>query len=112
MTAALPVRAVDAHKGPRPLVAQAGACRTAEEVRVGCVGYFQPSLVFYCRREVCELATAEQTLEFLRGPLPAYLFCPAELGEALVSACPAEFHLRGRHRDLFYGRDVVVVSNR
>ena len=43
--------ALDAFKAPRYLVEASGARDTRREIRVGCYEYFQPSLVFYCRRE-------------------------------------------------------------
>jgi hypothetical protein len=90
-------------------VATAGACRPADEIRVAFVAYFQPSLVFYCRREVSELYSPEQAIELLRGPLPAYIFCPAQIGDALVAGGP--FHVAGRQADIYRGIDVVVVTN-
>src|SRR5205085_12684508 len=95
----LPVRAVESRKACRSLVAAAGACRPAEEVRVACLAYFQPSLVFYCRREVGELFTPDQALDLLRGPLPAYVFCPADVGEALAVRGPCR--VAGRQPDLY-----------
>ena len=69
--------ALDAHKAPRALTQAAHVQQTDHDIRVGCFEYFQPSLVFYCRREVQRLESAEQVLEFLRSPLPVYLFVPA-----------------------------------
>ena len=106
---ALPLQAVEGNKACRALVADAGACRPADEVRLAGLGYFQPSLVFYCRREVGEVYTPDQAVDLLRGPLPAYVFCPAEVGEPLAARGP--FHVTGRRRDLYRGIDVVVVSN-
>jgi 4-amino-4-deoxy-L-arabinose transferase-like glycosyltransferase len=110
--AAFPPRAVDAQKAPRPLVAAAGACRPGAEVRVAALDYFQPSLVFYCRREVEQLATDRQALDFLRGPLPAYLFCPAAVWDRLSVQVRGPVTLLARHRDLYRNFDVVVVTNR
>jgi 4-amino-4-deoxy-L-arabinose transferase-like glycosyltransferase len=112
LMATLPVRAVDAYKAPRPLVATAGACQPGEEVRVGCYAYFQPSLVFYCRREVSELLTEQQALEFLRSPLPAYLVCPATVGEALAARAAGACRMADRRPDLFRGTDIVILTNR
>jgi hypothetical protein len=106
---ALPLRAVEGNKACRSLVADAGACRPDDEVRLASLAYFQPSLVFYCRREVGEVYTAEQALDLLRGPLPAYVFCPADVGEPL--AARGKYRVTGRRRDLYRGIDVVVVSN-
>jgi hypothetical protein len=104
-----PLRALEARKACRPLVAAAGACRPADEIRVGFVAYFQPSLVFYCRREVSDLYTPDQAWDLLRGPLPAYVFCPAQIGDALVAR--GAFRVAGRQRDLYRNIDVVVVTN-
>jgi 4-amino-4-deoxy-L-arabinose transferase-like glycosyltransferase len=105
----LPVLAVDARKACRPLVADAGACRPADEIRIACLGYFQPSLVFYCRREVAEVFSPEQAVDLLRGPLPAYVFCPADVGTAIATG--GTYRVAGRHVDLYRGIDVVVVTN-
>jgi 4-amino-4-deoxy-L-arabinose transferase-like glycosyltransferase len=104
-----PVRAVESAKAPRALVDAAGVCRPAEEVRVASLGYFQPSLVFYCQREVGGLASNAEAADLLRGPLPAYVFCPASVGEAL--AATGAGRLAARHRDVFRGGDVVVITN-
>ena len=106
---ALPIRAVETHKACRSLVAAAGACRPYDEVRIACLGYFQPSLVFYCRREVGELYTADQALDLLRGPLPAYVICPADVGERIAGS--GAYHVTSRHRDLYRTIDVVAVTN-
>jgi 4-amino-4-deoxy-L-arabinose transferase-like glycosyltransferase len=104
--------AVDQHKAPRALVRAAGVCQTDHEVRVGCYGYFQPSLVFYCRREVQTLANDEQAIEFLRCPLPVYLFLPASLWEILENKVSGCHRLLARHYDLYRRCEVVVVGNR
>src|SRR5438552_3929697 len=68
--------ALDQHKAPRLLVRWSGARQTDREVRVACYQYFQPSLVFYCGREVQILPSEREALEFLRCPLPVFLFLP------------------------------------
>jgi 4-amino-4-deoxy-L-arabinose transferase-like glycosyltransferase len=110
LSAALPFRAVEGRKACRALVAAAGAYRPDDEVRIACLQYFQPSLVFYCRREVADVFTPEQAIDLLRGPLPAFVFCPADLGERIAGQGP--YHVSERRRDLYRGFDVVVVSNR
>jgi hypothetical protein len=110
--AALPPRAVDEHKAPRALVAAAGARRPDAEIRVATFDYFQPSLVFYCEREVQQLFSEHQALDFLRGPLPAYLFCPAAVWDRLAPRAAAPVTLVARHHDLYRGCDIVVLSNR
>jgi hypothetical protein len=110
--AALPARTVDEHKAPRELVAAAGARRPDAEVRIATFEYFQPSLVFYCEREVSQLFSEQQALDFLRGPLPAYLFCPASVWERLAPRAAAPVTAVARHYDFYRGYDIVVLTNR
>jgi 4-amino-4-deoxy-L-arabinose transferase-like glycosyltransferase len=103
---------VDAQKAPRALVQESGARQTEREIRVGCYQYFQPSLVFYCQREVRCLETEEQAREFLRCPLPVYLFMPAQLWDDLKRKLNQDCCILGRHTDFYRHCDVVVVTNR
>jgi 4-amino-4-deoxy-L-arabinose transferase-like glycosyltransferase len=109
LTSDRPLQALEARKACRPLVAAAGACRPADEIRIAYLAYFQPSLVFYCRREVSELYSPQQALDLLGGPLPAYVFCPAEIGDQLALA--GAYRIAGRQPDLYRRFDVVVVTN-
>lgn len=104
--------ALDAYKAPRALVELAQAQQTESEIRIGCYQYFQPSLVFYCRREVHSLESEEKVLEFLKNPLPAYLFTPASVWESLEGKIATEHRVLARRRDLYRHCDVVVVTNR
>ncbi len=105
------ILAVDAEKAPRPLVATARALQRQEDVRIACYQYFQPSLVFYCQREVQALGTESQALEFLRSPLRVFLVLPASAWQTLEARLP-DCSLLARHRDFYRHCDVVVVSNR
>lgn len=104
--------ALDAHKAPRPLGQLVRAVPNEPDVRVGCFGYYQPSLVFYCRREVVRFDTPEQALEFLRWPLPVFLFLPEKAWESLRVQLPDTARVLGRHYDLYRGHHVVLVTNR
>jgi 4-amino-4-deoxy-L-arabinose transferase-like glycosyltransferase len=103
--------AIDALKAPRNLVETAGARQTDRDVRVACYQYFQPSLVFYCRREVSCLETEKEAAEFLRSPLPVYLFVPAAVWEGLREQVQVPCQLVARHGDLYRNCDIVVVAN-
>jgi 4-amino-4-deoxy-L-arabinose transferase-like glycosyltransferase len=105
--------ALEARKAPRPLIRLMPATLDASETRVGCYEYFEPSLVFYCRRDVQRLDSDREAVEFLRCPLPAYLVVPASVWEGRLRAkvrCP--HRLLGRHHDLYRRCDVVLVTNR
>jgi 4-amino-4-deoxy-L-arabinose transferase-like glycosyltransferase len=103
--------ALDSFKAPRDLVQTAEVCQPLREIRVGCYQYYQPSLVFYCQREVHHMKEEEQALQFLRCPLQVYLFVPATLWDGLAEKVEGTCHLVGRHRDLYRNLDVVVVTN-
>jgi hypothetical protein len=105
-----PIPVVEEYKAPKALVERAGACRPADEIRIAAFGYFQPSLVFYCSREVTELRTPPEAVDFLRGPLPSYLICPTVLVAQLQSVQPDLVVLNVR-RDFYKGWDVCILSN-
>ncbi len=104
--------ALDSYKAPRSLVQVLQADQAEPEIRVGCYQYFQPSLVFYCRREVYRFTEEKRALEFLRGPLPVYLFVPAADWSVLKDKITGPHRELGRHHDLYRGCDVVLVTNR
>jgi 4-amino-4-deoxy-L-arabinose transferase-like glycosyltransferase len=105
------VNLVDRFKAPRPLVQALPADHLYREVRVGAMDYFQPSLVFYCQRQVHCPENATRALEFLYTPLPVYLFISAERWEQLRAIAPFSYHLLARHRDLYNGREVLLLTN-
>jgi hypothetical protein len=105
-----PIHIIEAQKAAKPLIELAGACRPLDEVRCASFCYFQPSLVFYCRREVPELQSERDAVDFLKEPLPAYLICPADVGAALMLRLPG-IGVLARHRDFYKGWEIVVLGN-
>jgi 4-amino-4-deoxy-L-arabinose transferase-like glycosyltransferase len=103
---------LDRHKAPRSLVEMAGADNVRDDVRVGCYQYFQPSLVFYCHRDVQNLENEQKALDFVRCPLRAYLFLPESAWDALRDKFGGTCHVLARHEDMYRHCTVVVVSNR
>lgn len=101
----------DAQRAPRTLALAIVTDQAEPEIRVGCYEYFQPSLVFYCRREVQQLADERAALTFLRYPLPVYLLLPASTWDVLQTRVRGPHRLLARHRDVYRGWDVVVVTN-
>ncbi len=104
---------VDRHKAVRPLVAALPSDQKFRDVRVATLDYFQPSLVFYCGREVKQLNQWWQLLDFLQVPLPRYAFLPAELWDRLRHGpyCSASCRILARHYDLYAGADIVLITN-
>jgi 4-amino-4-deoxy-L-arabinose transferase-like glycosyltransferase len=101
--------AVDAYKAPRPLI-QAFPDPQAD-IRIACYQFYQPSLVFYCGREVNRLDDENQVQEFLRYPIPVYLFLPASTWKALEGKLAGPHHVVARHHDLYRNYQVMVVTN-
>ena len=69
--AAGPSVTIDAHKAPRALVAATRLATDDTEASVACLGWFQPSLVFYARRDVQKLQDLEGAKAFLAQSRPA-----------------------------------------
>jgi 4-amino-4-deoxy-L-arabinose transferase-like glycosyltransferase len=111
--AAWGVAAVDADKAPRPLVRAMLLDQNEREIRVVAYRYFQPSLVFYSRRQVAQVDTEEAVREYLsdRYPVGVYLFLPAAEWERLQKEVRTPYRLVAQHRDLYRNCDVVLVTN-
>ncbi|HXG12938.1 MAG TPA: glycosyltransferase family 39 protein [Gemmataceae bacterium] len=103
---------LDAHKAPKPLAQVILDHQPEPEVRIAVFQYFQPSLVFYCQREVKRLENDREALDFLRSPLPAYLVLPAATWDRLAQRAGDAGRLLARRRDFYRNCDVVVVTNR
>lgn len=103
--------AVDRYKAARALAGALVAQQTEAEIRIGCYQYYQPSLVFYSRRLVNRFTEESDALEFLRYPIPVYLFVPADTWQSWPESVKGTCRVLGRHPDLYLGRDVVLVTN-
>jgi 4-amino-4-deoxy-L-arabinose transferase-like glycosyltransferase len=103
---------VDPYKATRELAAAFHAAELPEETRVASYLYDQPSLVFYCQREVQRLPNDEQMLEFVRYPIPVYLFVPAPTWESLKPKVRGPHRMLARHYDFYRHCDVLLVTNR
>jgi 4-amino-4-deoxy-L-arabinose transferase-like glycosyltransferase len=102
---------IDALKAPRPLVWETGAYQTERDIRIGCYQFYQPSVVFYCRREVRVLNDEDQVREFLHYPLPVYLFVSAQGWQSLQEKVQVPYRVLAHHRELYKGIDVLVITN-
>jgi 4-amino-4-deoxy-L-arabinose transferase-like glycosyltransferase len=103
--------ALNPHKASRAVAEMIRADQPAGDIRIGCYQYWQPSLVFYCQREVARMDQEQDALEFLDCPLPVYLVVPASLWDALRPKIAGAWHLVGRRRDMYRNCDVIVVRN-
>jgi 4-amino-4-deoxy-L-arabinose transferase-like glycosyltransferase len=101
---------LDRYKAPRALVAAAQACDDSRDIRIGAYQYFQPSLVFYCQREVKCLDSEQGALEFLHCPLPVFLLMPSDIWESVKSKVGPRVRLLGRHTDVYRQCEIVIVG--
>src|SRR5262249_32592222 len=106
-----PVGVIDQQKAPRDLARILPADHEEREVRLAAFDWFQPSLVFYTRREIERPAGVGEVRNFLLQPLPAYLFVPEQTWREIQGQMPAEASIVGQKRDLYTGRVIVVVTN-
>ncbi len=104
---------VDAAKAPRALAGLLPADQTSHEVRIATYDYFQPSLVFYCQREVEQFKADQRTQvqEFLEGSLASYLIVRAQDWEKLRPHAGVRCHTLGSKYDFYDGNEIVVVTN-
>ncbi len=103
---------LDEYKAPRALGLAIARRQSEREIRIACFGYSQPSLVFYCKREVSSLAQQADALEFLRSPLQVFLVVPAELWNDIKKNVKDPHFVLARHHDLYKACEVVLVTNR
>jgi hypothetical protein len=111
LAAALPPLAVDEQKAPRELVRASGVDDPARDLRLAHFDWFEPSVVFYARREVPEVPSPADAVEFLAVPTPGYLFVPAKTWEQMEAAVTVPTRVVARHRDFYRNCDVLVVTN-
>src|SRR5216683_76190 len=102
-------KALNDYKAPEALAEVIEAQKSDPEIRMASYDYFQPSLVFYNRREVSRLQTEPEVREFMRTPLPVYLFVPAATWEDLQTRISTPSRPIGRHRDLYRNCEVLVI---
>jgi 4-amino-4-deoxy-L-arabinose transferase-like glycosyltransferase len=100
---------VDRAKAPRSLAGALPADLDRQDARIAAWEYFQPSLVFYCRREVVRINEFAFLIAHLDQGHPAFAFLP----EASLPQLQRSRRVRvlSRHKDLYLGRTVVLVAN-
>ena len=102
---------LDAQKSPRALIESAGASRPNDDVRLGSLYCFHPSMVFYAQREVKKLEGFEGLDDFLSLPLPVYVFVTETQWDELSSRVTTPTRVAARHFDFLKNSRVVLVTN-
>lgn len=110
--AAIATPIFDQYKAPKPLAENGELVRPTEEIRVGSLFYFQPSLVFYAQREVKKFESLEQVNDFLQLPHQVFLFVPEPIWKEIESRIVVKTNLRAKHYDFLKNYQVLLLSNR
>jgi len=112
LLAASTPQAFDPYKAPRELVRATGVNDPARDLRLAGYDWFQPSVVFYARREVTKLQSPEKAAEFLAVPTPGYLFVPEPTWRLWIADKVTVPHREAaRHYDFYRNCVVLVVTN-
>lgn len=112
LLAAFPVQVMDNYKAPQELVRAGGVADPTRDLRLAGYDWFQPSVVFYARREVVKLPSPEACGEFLAIPTPAYLFVPEPTWQKWVADKVTTPHrVVARHFDFYRNCDILLVTN-
>lgn len=102
---------LDAQKSPKTLIEVAGAARPKDDVRVGSLYCFHPSMVFYAQREVKKLEGFEGLDDFLSLPLPVYVFVTEPQWNELAPRVTTPTRVAARHFDFLKNSQVLLVTN-
>jgi 4-amino-4-deoxy-L-arabinose transferase-like glycosyltransferase len=103
---------MDAYKAPRGLVADAGLDDPTRDLRIGAYDWFQPSVVFYAKREVEKLPGPDAAATFLAIPTPGYLIIPEPTWRQWIAGLVTVPHrIVARRFDFYRNCEVLVVAN-
>ncbi len=111
--AAFPAECFDAYKAPRQLVAQADLQQPHRDIRLVSLYWFQPSVVFYSRREVERLNNWPEAADCLAMHHPVYLFVPEPVWNKVQKDNPnaTVYRTVARQFDFLKNCDILVVTN-
>jgi 4-amino-4-deoxy-L-arabinose transferase-like glycosyltransferase len=102
--------AIERGKATKVLASALPEDHPRRDVRIVAWEYFQPSLVFYCEREVKRLYHVGELQGFLQRPQVTYAFLP-ERSLPVLEQRTRSFQVLARHKDLYTGRTVLLITN-
>lgn len=113
LVASGPVVTFDRYKAPRELVDSADVRQPHRDVRLIAFQWFEPSVVFYSRREVERVVNWETAADYLAMQHPVYLFVPDSVWTRIQQQQPdvATYRTVARHYDFLKNCDILVVTN-
>jgi 4-amino-4-deoxy-L-arabinose transferase-like glycosyltransferase len=112
LLAAFPSGVMDQYKAPRELARKGALADTSRDLRIAAFDWFQPSVVFYARRQVLRLDSPGSAVEFLAVPTPGFLIIPEPTWNAWIAAGGiAPYREVTRQFDFYRNCNVLVISN-
>jgi 4-amino-4-deoxy-L-arabinose transferase-like glycosyltransferase len=111
LLAGLGPRAVHPYHLSPHLAGRLEAHQQSREVQIGCYRFFQPSLVFYTRRQIERLGDDQAAVDLLHRPVESYLVVPAQTWEELRPRVETSCTVVARHREFQTGREILLITN-
>jgi len=81
------------------------------EIVIATHDWFQPSITFYCKRQINTLTSEEEVKQFLEQPIPAYVFMPEKKWDALKLNPSFKAKKIGQATDFYRNCNVVLLTN-
>jgi hypothetical protein len=81
------------------------------EIVIATHDWFQPSITFYCKRQINTLISEEEVKHFLEQPIPAYVFMPEKKWDAIALKHPLRAKKIGQATDFYRNCNVVLLTN-
>jgi 4-amino-4-deoxy-L-arabinose transferase-like glycosyltransferase len=103
--------AIESYKAPRALMSAVRRDGGGSDYRIISYRYFEPSFVFYAHREIVIQEVAEETLAYLKFPVPVYLVVRENDWQSLKERAGPAVCIVARRRDLYKNCDILVVRN-
>lgn len=81
------------------------------EIVIATYDWFQPSITFYCKRQINILTSEDEVTQFLEQPIPAYLFMPEKKWDSLAPKHSMRVKKIGQATDFYRNCNVVLLTN-
>ncbi len=81
------------------------------EISIATFDWFQPSLAFYCKRQIQILNSAKELEQFLNQPIPAYVFLPENKWDLISENKSLKVKKIGQATDFYRNCKVVLLTN-
>jgi hypothetical protein len=102
---------LNGHKASATLADAVATHLQEREVRLGCFGYYQPSLVFYGQRKVEKIQSRDDAVDWLRSKTQVFLFLPEAEWRRVRKEAPDTCREVARHYELYAGKEILAVTN-